>query len=221
MKNAADNATPSANGVAIRALLRLARETGEERFRHAAMSAVRAFAENIDRRPEFFPTILMALLEDEATSAQSGDFDVRVELQPVAKSPGGEDLLQLHVDPPAPARPGAQVEIVARLTIAPGYHVQPAQPRDRGAITTVARLRSVTEPSIIATQTWNYPPHAEVDGGNGYAGTVELRALCLVSQSAAPGAHALRVMVEAQPCSGSACLPVQTASADFALQIQG
>ncbi len=55
MKNAADNALPSANGVAIRALLRLARVSGKEHYRATAMRAVAAFGPNIARRPEYFP----------------------------------------------------------------------------------------------------------------------------------------------------------------------
>ena len=66
MKNAADNATPSANGMAIRGLFRISNMTGNTAF-GAARAAVRAFATNIDRRPEYFPTILRGLIEHMTT----------------------------------------------------------------------------------------------------------------------------------------------------------
>jgi uncharacterized protein YyaL (SSP411 family) len=77
-----DNATPSGNGVAARALIALGHLAGEPRYVEAAERAVRRFAPQIARSPRGFATLVGALDElreppatvlvvgDPATSAQ-------------------------------------------------------------------------------------------------------------------------------------------------------
>ncbi|MEJ5209856.1 MAG: thioredoxin domain-containing protein [Burkholderiales bacterium] len=59
-----DQATPSGNGVAVRALQLLGHLLGEARYLEAARRALEAFAAPIAHQPEGLPTLLMAL-EDE------------------------------------------------------------------------------------------------------------------------------------------------------------
>ena len=56
-----DDATPSANGVAARGLLRLSWLTGEDFFAEAAEDCLRRFWESALQRPEICPTYLLAL----------------------------------------------------------------------------------------------------------------------------------------------------------------
>jgi uncharacterized protein len=61
-----DNATPSGNGVAARALAALAEITGEPRYREAALRTVGVFAERIAAGPEGYATLLLAHADLEA-----------------------------------------------------------------------------------------------------------------------------------------------------------
>jgi hypothetical protein len=227
MKNAADNATPSANGVAIRALLRLARSSGKEHYRDVALRAVAAFADNVRRRPEYFPTLLLALAEDLHADRGRGMGPLPtgpttlVGSLPPRDEPGAEtsSLLRLVVDEVPPLKPGAAFELRARLTVAEGYHVQPNEPTDREAFKTVARLRGEL---AVTIQEWNYPAATAAGPGQpaGYAGTVLLSARGGVLPTAAAGRYLMRLTVLAQPCSGTACLPPERASAEFTLVIE-
>jgi uncharacterized protein YyaL (SSP411 family) len=56
-----DNATPSGNSMAVHALLRLSRFTGEESLSRPAMAILRALAQPMARYPHAFPNLLCAL----------------------------------------------------------------------------------------------------------------------------------------------------------------
>jgi uncharacterized protein YyaL (SSP411 family) len=230
MKNAADNAVPSANALAIRALLRLAQSSGKEQYREVAMKAVQAFAANIQRRPDFFPTILQSLLEDEeatraakfgaaaATRATVGagqsplpfvDLPLALDHAAIAKTP----LLSLTVAPisPVTARDSSSFDIALDLTVASGYHLQPHVPKDQEAFATVVRIRGDVP---LATQEWKYP-----GDDSPYAGTIRFTARCSIARAVKPGRYMLRATVLAQPCSDASCLPPEKVSIDLPLEV--
>ncbi len=219
MKNAADNATPSANGVAIRALLRLAHVSGKEQYREVALKAAAAFEEHIGRRPEYFPTILLGLLEDQRIkeSAPGGISPVapppidplRAPLHDIV-SPG--DIFGLKVEGSKQVKAGEVMELVLRFTIAGGYHVRAAQ--DREAFKPVARVRTVDDEEVVNSQDWAFPPV----GDGGFEGTVEIRGRCGV-KAGVSGKKRLRVTVMAQPCSAVACFPPERVSEDFEVMV--
>jgi uncharacterized protein YyaL (SSP411 family) len=233
MKNAADNALPSANGVAIRALLRLAQSSGKERYREVAMKAVRSFAANIQRRPDFFPTILQALLEDEEAGIQHAKFRFAAAgsggladyAMPLSELPVALDhaavektpLLALRAAPIAPivlrAGAGATFEICLDLEIAPGYHIQSHVPRDQEAFATVVRVRGDVP---LSTQEWQYPPEDAP-----FSGTLRFIGRCSIAggEGVKPGRFALRATVLAQPCSETSCLPPEKVSVNLVLEI--
>ncbi len=221
MKSAADNATPSANGVAIRALLRLAQSSGKDRYREEAMKGVGAFATNIERRPEFFPTMLQGLLEDAETqrhqggagrtgvTGEGGESEIPLALEPhgVSRSP----ILSLGPIVIGPVVAGKVFEVSAELTVAAGYHIQPHHPKDREAFATVIRVRG---DAPLESQEWTYPGD-RVE----YAGTVTLVGKLSVKADVPPGRRAMRATVLAQPCSGAGCLQPEKVSMDFVLEI--
>ena len=237
MKNGADNAVPSANGMAIRALLRLARSSGKEQYRDVGMQGVRAFAANIDRRPEFFPTILEALLEDAdavARGTKLGIGEAAVAAGDLGRDEPGAAVLPIVLEGAAvretpmlslapiavePVQVGKGFEVVAELTIAEGHHVQPHKPKDREAFATVARLRGDV---TLASQEWEYPvasPDLQGGGSAGYSGTVRIVARCVLAKNTAAGRYTLRATVLAQPCSGTSCFPPEKVSVDFPLAV--
>jgi uncharacterized protein YyaL (SSP411 family) len=226
MKNAADNAMPSANAMAIRALLRLARSSGKEQYRETAMDAVHAFAKNIHRRPDFFPTILQSLLEDAEARAHHATLAAEARLEPEALTPVGRDLpialesvrgkspdalLQLSVSPLQPVVAGS-FDVELKLSIAKGYKVQANRPSEREAFATVARLRGDVS---LASQEWKYPE--TTDGG--YTGEVTFKVRCLLPESVAAGRYTMRATVLAQPCAGTSCLAPEKVSVDFPLTV--
>ncbi|HVX86049.1 MAG TPA: thioredoxin domain-containing protein [Phycisphaerae bacterium] len=223
MKNAADNATPSANGLAIRALLRLAAESGREQYRDTALRAVSAFAATIARRPDYFPTILHALVEDaEARTRGPGGWrdtpPVRPALVDVGHGAGGGSkvlALQVHAGPVADGK----FEVNLELTVAPGYHVQPHHPTDREAFATVARVRGELP---LAKQEWRYPAGDGGQGDHAYEATVRMAGVCTLGGGAAgvkPGKYPMRATVLAQPCSGTSCLAPEKVSANFTIEV--
>ncbi len=63
LRSVHDNATPSGNGVAIAALLRLGHLTGDMRYLDAAERAARAFQVQLTNNPSACPSLLIALDE--------------------------------------------------------------------------------------------------------------------------------------------------------------
>lgn len=227
MKNAADNATPSANGVAIRALLRLAHESGREQYRESAMRAVRAFGVNIARRPDFFPTILWGLLEDAEAREQRLGLPRELErpvhlpgLVDVGHGASGSGILSLGKMGVVKAAPGGTFELGVELQVAAGYHVQSNKPVDKEAFSTVARLRGEAG---LAKQTWRYPEATRGGEGpgaySGYEGKVRFEATCVLGAGVGAGRYTMRVTVLAQPCSGTSCLPPEKVSGEFVLEV--
>ena len=200
--------------MAIRALLRLTRVTGEAGYRAAALRAVGGFEKHIGRRPEYFPTILLALLEDgevpEGSQAVGG-----------SRAAASDEVLgkvQVRVEPVGPIVPGRPFEVMVHLDIAPGFHIQAHEGGDAAAIRTVARLR-VLEEGVAISQEWSYPPGE----GAGYAGGVTLTAQCVLSGRAPAGGVGgvdCRVVVDTQVCSGDACLAPEQVTCDFRVAVQ-
>jgi hypothetical protein len=218
--------------VAIRALLRLARSSGKEQYREAAMNAVYAFAPHIGRRPDFFPTILQALLEDAEAEARHpgmarrhGAAEVLGQAGPVveasalpialeaANSGTDKSVLRLAVAPVDPLRDGS-FDLRLELNIAKGYHIQSNQPADREGFATVARLRGELP---LAMQQWDYP---ELNAGAiGYADKVTFTAHCRLAENVAAGQYMFRVTILAQPCTPTSCLAPEKVSVDFPLVV--
>jgi uncharacterized protein len=216
MKNAADNATPSANGMAVQGLLRLARLTGENAYRDAAHASVAAFAPHIDRNPAWFATLLAAMAADDAPAgATSAD-------QPLRRPAEFPAPLALEPVAPLTAHPGQSLPVPVRLVIASGYHVQPHQPGETSAIATLARLRCDL-PGIV--QDWQYPPPEKIaiagQTVEAYQGSVTFTAQVHIPADAGAGAYPLRIIVEAQPCSAASCLAAQVLIAETTLTLLG
>ncbi len=209
MKNAADNATPSANGVAIRALFRLARQTAVPRYGEIAGHAVRAFEANIARRPEYFSTIMRGLVEEGVESRQPAAVARK------ADDESASSAFTLTVDKVEREGGINAFAVTFRVGIAEGFHIQLA---DAAAplVKTVARLRSLGAAEIVS-QEWNYPPAQPTDGTSGFSGTVETQCHCALRGP--PGMHMLRASVTAQACTASECLSPETVAVEFSVEI--
>ncbi|MCP4043975.1 MAG: thioredoxin domain-containing protein, partial [Gammaproteobacteria bacterium] len=126
-KEASDGATPSGNSVALRVLSRLARRTGEERYRDWANATLSAFSAMIEGHPEGFAYLLMGAAElnhgelGGRQYAARGAVPVRVRITEDGKVGG---------------------ELRVELEIQPGWHVNGHQPLQENLIPTVLSLDS-------------------------------------------------------------------------------
>ena len=217
LKNATDGATPSANGVAIRSLLRLARATGGDAYRQAAMRAVAAFAGVIKKNPSSFSTILHGLVEDAAFTAPA---KIAGGPNPAPAQEHRTEHLELEPAAPISAHPGQTVEAPLRLKVRDGFHIQPETPVAGGLFATVAHLRG---DAPIISQQWRFP-HAHPIAGDaetlGLDGTLEIIAQFQIAADARPGTYRTRVTVQAQPCGVNACFAPESVSVELALTVR-
>jgi uncharacterized protein len=239
IKNAADGATPSANGVAIRALLRLADVSGKEEYRERALRAVASFSALVERGPSLVPTILRALHENRAFRASNPYLNVRAaEVDEVhvergialtAEQAASETVEMVASVEPSfrlqpvdlpPVKPGQTFDLPLVVHIARGFHIQAARPQDAEAFATVARIRGDLP---IATQEWIYPaPETIAASGStlhGYHGVITITGRLTVAHNAAGGSYSLRAVLQAQPCSGESCLPPEKATLTLVVRV--
>ena len=233
IKNIMDGATPNANGTAIRALLRLAQSSGKEQYRDIAMTSASAFSAIVARAPSAAPTLLYALLSDQAfllsnphlnvpagvevgVALEASETDEAVELiAPLASAVAvAANVISLEPVTLPALRAGQTFDLRLVLHIAPGYHIQLASPRDREAFATVARIRGDLP---IASQEWQYPPAP--GPALGYSGTITITGRLTVEHNAAAGAYSLRAIVLAQPCQETSCLAPEKVTVDIPVRV--
>jgi uncharacterized protein YyaL (SSP411 family) len=228
-----DNALPSANAVAIRALYRLSRICGVKRYEEVADRALQAYAADLATHPEHHATLLLALLENAVakealagphaavTAAHVSPIDRPVLPAPLKIEPiGGDGLsVDLALASTAGERHGT-ITFTATLNIPGGVHIQGKALREKEDFTTVVRVRS----EVLEDQQWTYPPPETWDEMgtqlHGYRGTAVFRGQATIRGDAPLGEHVVRVVVLAQPCRKTACDLPQRIAAEATLQIR-
>jgi uncharacterized protein len=119
-KDQHDGATPSGNSIAALNLVRLARKTGQPRYRDQAEAVFKAFTATLKSNPESMATLVSALaiwLDESAKKADAG----------APKNSGGGDKddpvkVSAKVSPEKPPADGKQT-LTVTLDIAKGWHV--------------------------------------------------------------------------------------------------
>ena len=106
LKEGEDNATPSANGIAARVLVRLGGLTGEAVWKQQAIRTIQAFQPVAMRAPSAFPTLLTAYQE----------------LGPAAPPAAAGEVVEVTAEPMS-AKAGANAVVTLRATIQPGWHI--------------------------------------------------------------------------------------------------
>ena len=125
-KDAVDGALPSANGVAVGALIRLSKSTGEPRYLDAAGRALDAFSPLLARSPAAAPTLLSAL-------------EAYLDARPAAPRVEVIAITASLADGAKPAA-GGEVDAVLTLGIKPGWHLYAATDPTSGTVGTVVGL---------------------------------------------------------------------------------
>ena len=216
-RSAYDSAVPSGNGAAARVLVRLAGRTGQERYREAAESALRAFAGLMQAAPRATESLLLATamyldrplpaepVEQPAGAApKSGEPDARSAEGPVA--------VEAYLSQPS-AAPGESIRLAISLHVQPGWHVNSHQPLQPYLVPTTL---STGRNSRFALGPVRYPDARTISTGldpeplSVYDGTARMETSILVPDDAGPGRKSMTIEVRAQPCSDEVCLPPQT-----------
>jgi uncharacterized protein YyaL (SSP411 family) len=208
MKNPADNATPSGNGIAVQVLMHLARETGDPLYRKRAEEAFHAFHAVLDLAPMQVESLLRAF----ERAVQYGwypraDADREVS-DKVKRGPVLTELL-VGSDKLVAGRP---TPIAVRLILENGYHVQGAE-GDAG-VTSPTRFRVVSK-DVGALGKIQYPTAGrlklpEIGEVAVHSGTVVLLGWLNVPADSKTGNRTLSVEVDFQACRGDACLAPET-----------
>ncbi len=220
---AAGGNLPSGNGVAARALTRLADLTGEEEYRTAAVRTIGALSGIMSQAPQANPTLLIALADHlDRTGEEALELATRPSVASDADAVAGESPVVVEAfASQRRVRPGATAEVAVRLSIDEGAHVYGPAASDSGvaplsvAVTPHGPGRadeaSYPEPEWTTDPVLNqsmaiYRDQATV--------TVPVRI-----DAEASGSVAVHVEVRSQACDATRCLPPRTERLSLSLDV--
>jgi uncharacterized protein YyaL (SSP411 family) len=209
-KDLFDGALPSANGVAVRVLTRLGKESGGERFAEKAREMLTTYRGVLERAPQGTHTLILAARDAFAVSQPVVPMAAP---PPVLLTPASEKSVRLN--------PGTTGSAVFTLRIAPGYHVNSQKPTDDYLIPTTALLSSDLPASVGPV---SYPTESTWDSPFGgalavYQGETSFVVPIAVTAEASPGTYHLTLTIRYQPCSEDTCLSPQEQTANITVVV--
>ncbi len=205
-----DGATPSGSSVAVQALVRAARLTGDDRYRRRAAQVLSSTAQQMAQMSAAFPNMLIAA-------------DEYLEHWPEGVRVPGADLVQFagEVEPKHVA-PGGSFWIRARLTIAEGHHVGSAGVRQAQFSPTELQIEV---PKGFTAGEGNIPVGDEmhVPGEKKpqwiYTGEVTLGQEIRIGAEVQPGRYPLIATLRVQPCDEQQCYPALEARLPLEIEV--
>jgi hypothetical protein len=205
----ADNVTPSGNGVALRVLRDLSMMTGDDRYRAAADRTVSALGSSFERSPQSVGTAVRALALGPQLPAPplaaSDDASPKPSIA-LDKLPTGRDFVKadLLTAPDQPA--GKHRELLVRLQIAEGWHVN-ANPASLAFLipTSVAPAKPGTSVDIRYPASVAYHPRFSLEPLAVYEGQMDIR---VRPEKTLDASSAFDVTFQA--CDATSCLPPET-----------
>ncbi|MCW8131647.1 MAG: DUF255 domain-containing protein [Planctomycetota bacterium] len=199
VKNPSDNATPSGNGIAAQALVRLAKATGERAYAERAGRLFAAFHTLLDLAPVQVESMLLALeWHLDATGAKDAPAPKPKDQAKVQRGPVIAELLVGLDKLPA----GGRLPVAVRLTIDEGYHIQ-ANADKKGAL--AATSVTLTGETVGALKELTYP-EAERLGEERIYRTEAIVLGMLEVRKEVTGAQVIEVEVSFQACNDKNCL---------------
>lgn len=195
-----DNAQPSANGVTVRNLVRLAHKTKEDNYRALAEKSFRQFAGVIRANPSGVPSMCLALhsyldAKDAAPEPKKKDES------PTTVKETTEDLVKLTATT-APGAKGKQV-ITVKMTIAEPWHIY-ANPVENQQFATAATTVSIRANGKLIEGQIDYPK-GTVEKYESYEYRVyekEVTITATIPETPGP----LEVSAKVQTCKKGLCL---------------
>ncbi len=188
LKDPYDGERPSANGVMVSVLTRLARATGERRYAELARHALGAFEGDLERAPRGLETLAAAAVPL-VTPAPAPP---AVALRP-SRETRGPVTVEASLDSHR-AGEGAALEARIHITVAPRWTVNGHSPADSGVPLTI----SVPD-SRFRVGPFSYPPEPSS------AGPLDVVVPLRVARGVVAGPTAVRVAVRFQACRGPRC----------------
>jgi uncharacterized protein YyaL (SSP411 family) len=210
-KDPYDNALPSGNSVAIRALLAIAKATGELRYRQIAGKALDAFSPVLAQSPLAAPLMLVGVgeyLDGEAganlaqpssaagTSAKSNIVSARGAVAGDAK-----------------VEPRAEVDVKLTVTIADGWHLY-ANPIDTENLKPTTVVLGREAPATLLRVDYPKGERKRLAGSTGelavYESEIVITARVRLSAEAKGPSMSLPFVIRYQACNDRACLAPAT-----------
>ncbi|MCZ7645458.1 MAG: DUF255 domain-containing protein [Planctomycetota bacterium] len=207
MKNPADNATPSGNGVAAQVLVKLEALTRKPAYARRAETLFSAFAGLMDRQPFAAESLLLAW--ERSLAAGAAQPPPKAEIPPSKRQfgPAIAELLVGFEQLPA----GAKVPVAVRIQLDEGWHVQSNAPTRDELVATSMRLEETAWASLRELK-FPKPAELKLDPKLGlgealqvYGGEVRILAELEVAETATPGAHVLQIELQFQACNDRSC----------------
>ena len=121
------------------------------------------------------------------------------------------------------ARPGTRVRVLLRVTVDPGWHVNPAGPARGDLLPTTLTLAT---PAPVELLDVVFPPAASAAPGPGAApipllqGTFDVTAALAIPAGAALGPRKVGVLLAFQPCDATSCGLPATLRLDLPLRFE-
>ncbi|MFA0782029.1 MAG: hypothetical protein YYHSYBAR_000420 [Candidatus Fervidibacter sacchari] len=198
-KPALDGAEPSPNGMAALGLLRLANETGEERYAQIAKRTLETFGGFMVRLPHGSTTLLSALNEWQMT---------RKETTKVVERP----IERIWVEPEKlTLKAGETRSVKLHIVIAEGWHINSNEPQPNLQPTQIG-----IESHLVEIERVEFPPAKEVRLGfmdepiKVYDGTITVT-IWLRTKPNTYGSETLTLRLRYQACDESRCvMPSET-----------
>jgi hypothetical protein len=219
-KDPLDGAVPAGNSVAIRALVALAKSTGDTHYLDVAAKALDAFSASLARNPAGSPLMLVAL--DEYLDARGGG------APPAITTAAPKSVTQGVVTATVGAvavEPGKVVEIPITLAIRDGFHLYANDPGNEEVIATAVSLARVEG---FALDDVAYPKGTsrtlEANGPekmNLYENEVTIKARIKADAGLAPGRREVTLRVKYQACNDRSCLAPATLEVPVAVEVRG
>jgi uncharacterized protein YyaL (SSP411 family) len=203
LKPAFDGPLPSANGVMARVLVRLARATGQARYRDLAHATIDAFRGNLQRAPRGMETLVGA-----AAELLAGDTGPPI----AAARPSRQVIGPVSVEASLSAarvRPGEAFEARVRLEVADGWRVVARDPgvKDLFGLTVSVVGESLVSEGAVYPQPRVEPGPWSTGAVRVHAGQAAVTVPLRFSQRTPPGETAVGLRVVLQPCNASGCRP--------------
>ncbi|MFQ5653273.1 MAG: DUF255 domain-containing protein [Planctomycetota bacterium] len=227
-----DHALPSGNGVAAQVFLRLARHTGEERYREVARRTLEVFHQEISRAPRGTESLILAaalLLEEEGETGAGSPAGAAARGEPPPAADAEGRARAAHARAFAArlkVAPGGELAVAVEVRIEEGWHLGP--PPGGAGGTQGVETRLGLDPAIqgpLRVERVEYPEAAErsIDEGDGqervYEGTVWLRAILAADANTPPGAAHAALRLHLQCCGADRCLGEETIPLDLPVLI--
>jgi hypothetical protein len=216
-KEAFDVALPSGNGVMARVLLRLARATGEARYRDLARATIEAFRGNLQRAPRGMETLVAAVAELLAGGAgQAGGPAVRPSRQVVGPVSLEADLSTTH------PKPGVAFEARIRLAIADGWRVVARNPgvKDLFGLTVSLVGEGLVTEGPVYPEARQQPGPWSTGAVAVYAGEATVKVPLRVKPGTPPGAATVGLRVVFQPCDAGGCKPPLSGRVELPMTVE-